>query len=82
MFYWIPSHRGLIGNELTDSLARRAAKSKSDFTDRNVPFTDFKEIFKTIMYNKSTEDYILKLSLNKGKDYFQNYCRKVLSLGF
>ena len=81
MFYWIPSHRGLLGNELADALARGAAKSKSDSTDYNVPFTDFKEGFKTIMY-KSTEDYIIKLSLNKGKDYFKNYYKKVLNLVF
>lgn len=45
--FWIPSHRGIGGNEEADRLAK-AATNLQGVNRLSIPFTDFRETFKSI----------------------------------
>ena len=68
-FYWIPSHSGIDGNELAESLARNAHKNLKGLERLNFPLTDLKETYKSNM-NSNTRISFLATSETKGKTYF------------
>lgn len=49
---WIPSHKGIMGNELPDQMAKGATKSEHDGRIK-VPFADWKAINKEEMRNRA-----------------------------
>ena len=71
--YWIPSHRGIDGNERADTLAKTS--TGNDATYQRIPFTDFKPFFKRI-FTTDSHKFICKQGQNKGSTYFQTYSKK------
>lgn len=45
LLIWIPSHRGIIGNELADYLAKQGAAEENNNT-MEVPIGDMRRIFR------------------------------------
>ena len=71
IFVWVPSHIGIKGNELADSLAKEAASEEED-KNLYVPIRDLRRVFKSETW-KYIQDTIRKEALYKGKFYFDNY---------
>ncbi|KYM97369.1 Pol polyprotein [Cyphomyrmex costatus] len=44
VLFWIPSHKGILGNEVVDGLANSAARSEDLPEDLAIPFTDARKI--------------------------------------
>lgn len=79
---WIPAHKGIIGNEHADRLAK-AATDLSPETNFPLPYTKVANQQKTKLKN----DYFLRLpqdaiDLNKGVFYFENFYSRSLSPWF
>ncbi|OXU23643.1 hypothetical protein TSAR_003930, partial [Trichomalopsis sarcophagae] len=71
----VPAHKGIWGNELTDSTAKNAALSETiDIT--KTPFTDLYEHFKKESYNK-TENSITSQGAITGKKTISNIYTKI-----
>lgn len=70
-FYWLPSHRGVEGNEYADNLAKKAT-NKNFANYVTIPFTDYYEHVNKIA-NLSTIHKIKEQGLLKGKKYFELY---------
>ena len=47
-FCWVPSHIGIIGNELADQVAKDATL-RADISNIQIPYTDFKSLTTNIM---------------------------------
>lgn len=71
---WIPSHKGLIGNEIADILAKQGAFERAD-DNIHVPFQDLTSVFKEEEWN-DTQDRILIQARFKGQHYFSNYYKR------
>lgn len=68
---WIPSHCGIIGNELADARAKAAIKNGNPFKAR-ISLKDFKNLFKEELFLKFFS-LCEETDKEKGKFYFQNY---------
>ncbi|XP_076654220.1 uncharacterized protein LOC143359827 [Halictus rubicundus] len=70
-FMWIPSHRGIEGNEVVDRLAKTVT-----ITDHNeqikIPYTDFKQIYSEQMW-EDFQDNLKYQFISKGILYYENY---------
>lgn len=71
---WIPSHRGLMGNEMADVLAKKGAKEKPE-SNIDIPIQDSKEEFQEEEWNM-TQDILEEEGRYKGKHYFINYYKR------
>ena len=71
--YWIPSHRGIDGNERADILAK--ATTFDQPVCQTLPYTDFKPFFKKIFANESYKS-IQNQGQSKGVRYFQSHYKK------
>lgn len=67
-FFWIPSHSGIIGNELVDGLAKLAITEGENYNGK-LPTSEFFPEIQNRMY-KIWEDFHRKRSVVKGKDYY------------
>ena len=77
---WIPSHRGVEGNEIVDSLAKDAVKSGED-TDIFLPATDLKSKVKQLLKNRHF-NYLENTDKEKGLYYFNNFFKKNMNTWF
>ena len=68
--FWIPSHKGIDGNEKVDSVAKSAAHD-GVLANVDIPSSDFYNRFK-LECNNNNKEKIVSLSQDKGKFYF-NY---------
>ncbi|XP_058805042.1 uncharacterized protein LOC131672100 [Phymastichus coffea] len=79
-FFWIPSHRGIEGNEIADSVAKAA--TECELTDAGeVPFTDCFESFKLTCKNQ-TKEVIINQASSTGKNFFKNFYKEAKSPWF
>ncbi|KYM96273.1 PREDICTED: uncharacterized protein LOC108779613 [Cyphomyrmex costatus] len=69
-FIWIPSHRGIKGNETADELAKKAIREGID-SNFKVPYSDLYIIPKRQL-DRNFEDYLKQSSNHKGEFYFKN----------
>ena len=68
-FYWVPSHKGNLGNELADHHAKEASNNAA-IDKWKIPFTDLKEIArKTARDNTNT----LMTEYGSGIEFIKNY---------
>ena len=63
-FYWVPSHIGLVGNEIVDDLAKEAL-SNIELVTREINFKDVYGIFERKMKNQMIK-YIKEYDFRKG----------------
>lgn len=55
-FVWVPSHKGITGNDLADKIAKQAAKN-FPIPNTPIPIKDFQRIIRTSLYNCWQEDW-------------------------
>ena len=72
IFYWIPAHFNIKGNELADVNAKQAIRKGVD-TQELIPSTDFKGYWKNLMKEELHEWFMNYKALNKGRYYFENF---------
>lgn len=73
-FTWIPSHRGFVGNEIADILAKQGSMERAD-NRISTPFQDLTSVFKKEEWN-DTQDLLLTQARRKGINYFCNYYKR------
>ena len=71
---WIPSHKGITGNELADSLAKDAI-STGEKIDFKLPYSDLNSKLKD-KFNKLHVIKLKNIDMNKGNYYFDNFFRE------
>lgn len=67
-FYWILAHKGITINEQADAMAKDAVRNGID-SDILIPYSDFKTIWKSIMYDNFNL-LLLNSAQEKGRKYF------------
>lgn len=71
LLIWIPSHRGIIGNELADHLAKQGAAEENNNT-MEVPIGDMRRIFREDSWQR-TQRRITDEASFKGRQFFKNF---------
>ena len=69
--YWVPAHRGIIGNELVDRAAKSASVIGRD-TQLLVPLSDFRNLWKSRM-RQEFHKWCVSSGREKGKEFFSVY---------
>lgn len=68
---WIPSHRGIPGNKMADSYAKKAIRQGID-TQLKIPSNDFHLFWKTNLIS-DFNSWCIQSSSTKGASYFKHY---------
>ncbi|XP_024884195.1 uncharacterized protein LOC112462567 isoform X2 [Temnothorax curvispinosus] len=68
---WIPAHKGILGNELADALAKEASTEEADPTIV-VPLSDMMSSIRKVTW-ETTQNSIMAESAYKGAFYFSNF---------
>ncbi|XP_070152080.1 uncharacterized protein [Polyergus mexicanus] len=68
---WIPSHSGILGNEMADLLAKNATTKGTWYTGL-LPFSDFFSVVRKNLINDMT-DLLKKQARYKGINYFRSF---------
>ncbi|XP_036143172.1 uncharacterized protein LOC118645672 [Monomorium pharaonis] len=74
IFVWIPSHRGLTGNELADMLAKQGAEEPAS-SEIEIPISDLRRFYKEESWSL-TQEKIKNEFRYKGMFYYNNYYNK------
>lgn len=70
-FFWVPAHKGILGNEIADSFAKQAT-CRPPGDDFKVPYSDFKRTWKKMAF-ENTRISNLEQAAHKGIFYFGNF---------
>ncbi|CAK9799235.1 RNA-directed DNA polymerase from mobile element jockey [Anthophora plagiata] len=68
---WVPSHKGILGNELADREAKEAAQTM-EIEVHNVPYTDIFPLLKQKIGDKTHRE-LTRQARFKGGSYFRKY---------
>lgn len=79
MFFWVPAHRGIVGNELADTRAKDASLREPTFSIK-IPYTDLKQSARVLALN-NTETFFLQNCDQKGKAYFESFYKHSIHPG-